>query len=53
MEEDPQFELPEDQIKKIKTREELDEYFTRLYTQNFSHPRCQLSTFNFISTTDS
>lgn len=33
MTEDPKIELPEDQLKKIKTREELDDYFTRLYKQ--------------------
>jgi transposase-like protein len=33
MTEDPDIELPEDQIRKIKTREELDDNFTRLYKQ--------------------
>ena len=33
MTEDPKIELPEDQLRKIKTREELDDYFTRLYKQ--------------------
>jgi hypothetical protein len=30
MTEDSKIELPDDQLKKIKTREELDDYFTRL-----------------------